>query len=708
MASVAINPETREIRVLTPSGEWEPARRARNPQTGAELYFDGAAWQPVPEPPTTLGGVASAAGRGLLRGVGSLPALAADVLKTVVAPPLQAEWNPTVSDALNRSVDYVLPRAPGNATERTVETVASNVGAAVPTMLFPAGRALAGSVPTQLSAATGAGLASSAAREAGAGPLGEFGASLAGGVAGAAVPAVAGVAGRAVAGAAAPFTRAGREAIVTDTMLRASSDPARAGARTAAGLADDTRRLPGSTPTTAQAARDPGLAILEQGARQDAEMGGAFRAADAARNASRSGFLASQADNIPPEVRGATVRGAVQANERATLDAVSTVYQAIDPTGTAQFPTRQLQSAAGAAIGRFGQGSGGAPAELLAIADDLRAAGNAVSWEFLQNLRARVGEVSGIAASQGQNRLAGAMRLIGQAIDAAEDAGVQSGRFAPWQRDLWRVARETRRQAGETFNRNAEGVAVVGAMLRTDRFGNPMIADAEVARRVLSSPQALRQVLTASGAARPVVERTLAGQFIEDLTRAGTVTSAFTDAGGNITRAISPAQVTRFLDANRETVNLLFPGARGTMLRRLAADMLETTAADASRGTRGSQTAMNLSVAALINRASNGLIDPTSPTAQAIVGLGPVLRWIYSAPERATRDLLAQAMVDPRFGSALLSRATPEAIRRATGYIERNFAERMRQAATDAAGRAAVRAGTATGAQATREEPRQP
>ncbi len=699
--NVAINRETGDVLVLSPDGQWAPPRMARNPETGAEMFFDGTAWQPKPEPASTAGGIASAAGRGLLRGVASLPALAGDVLKTVAAPPLQAQWNPTVTNALNRGVDYVLPRAPRNATERTVETTAGAIGAAVPTMLAPPLRALAGSVPTQLSAATGAGLAQSAAR--GEGPLAEIGAGIVGGVAGAALPAVVGASGRTVAGAVAPFTQRGREGIVTDTMLRASSDPARAGARTAAGLADDTARLPTSRPTTAQAARDPGLAILEQGVRQDAEMGAAFRNADAARNASRAGFLASQADNTLPEARGAAVRGAMQANERATLDAVSTVYQAIDPNGVAQFPTRPLQNATGAAIGRFGQGSGGVPAELTGIADDLTRAGNAVSWEFLQNMRARVGELVGTASAAGQNRLAGAARIISRAIDEAEEAGIQSGRFADWQRDLWRVARETRRQAGETFGRNAEGVAMVGQILRTDRFGAPMLADADVARRAIANPQTLRQVMDAAGAARPVLQRVLAGQFIDDLTNAATVTTSVVDAAGNVQRALSPAGALRFLDANRRVADMLFPGARGQMLRRLAADFTETVAMDASRGTRGSQTALNLSVAALINRSSNGLIDPTSPMAQTVASLGGLLRLLYSAPERATRDLLAQAMVDPQFGAMLLSRATPEAIRRATGYIERNFMERLRQSAIDVGTGAAVRAGTATAAQQAQE-----
>ena len=51
MSNVAINPQTGEILVLSPSGEWTAAQRAVNPQTGEQLYSDGSQWLPVPKPP---------------------------------------------------------------------------------------------------------------------------------------------------------------------------------------------------------------------------------------------------------------------------------------------------------------------------------------------------------------------------------------------------------------------------------------------------------------------------------------------------------------------------------------------------------------------------------------------------------------------------------------------------------------------------------
>lgn len=66
MSNVAINRETGEILVLSPEGQWQPAQRARNPQTGAEVYSDGRQWLPVPQAPQP----APTTGESLARGAG--------------------------------------------------------------------------------------------------------------------------------------------------------------------------------------------------------------------------------------------------------------------------------------------------------------------------------------------------------------------------------------------------------------------------------------------------------------------------------------------------------------------------------------------------------------------------------------------------------------------------------------------------------------
>jgi hypothetical protein len=67
------------------------------------------------------------------------------------------------------------------------------------------------------------------------------------------------------------------------------------------------------------------------------------------------------------------------------------------------------------------------------------------------------------------------------------------------------------------------------------------------------------------------------------------------------------------------------------------------------------------------------------------------MRLLYQAPEAATRELLAQAMADPRFAAMLLARASPNATRRAAAYIEQNMAQRLTEAAGTAGFRQTVR-----------------
>jgi len=46
--SVAFNPETNEILVFGKDNAWQPAQRARNNETGQEIYYDGNEWKPLP------------------------------------------------------------------------------------------------------------------------------------------------------------------------------------------------------------------------------------------------------------------------------------------------------------------------------------------------------------------------------------------------------------------------------------------------------------------------------------------------------------------------------------------------------------------------------------------------------------------------------------------------------------------------------------
>jgi hypothetical protein len=212
--------------------------------------------------------------------------------------------------------------------------------------------------------------------------------------------------------------------------------------------------------------------------------------------------------------------------------------------------------------------------------------------------------------------------------------------------------------------------------------------DARRARLPAEAIEALRgQMLEA--------RRALRGQFMEDLFRASATSADVADAAGNVSRALSPAQFRRFFERNAAVAREIFEPGQMRQLELLAADFAETGMAGRTVNAAGSNTAQNLSVANLIARGSNGLIDPGMPLAQTLGSLGGLMRVIYAAPEATTRQLLVQSVVDPEFARLLLARATPQTMQRAARYMETNMMDRLMQAGVDAAARGAVRTGTA-------------
>jgi hypothetical protein len=76
--NIAINPETGEMLVISPQGQWVPPQRARNPETGAEVFYDGAEWRPIPAArrapaePSQAAPPPGASGSSFLRGIDEL------------------------------------------------------------------------------------------------------------------------------------------------------------------------------------------------------------------------------------------------------------------------------------------------------------------------------------------------------------------------------------------------------------------------------------------------------------------------------------------------------------------------------------------------------------------------------------------------------------------------------------------------------------
>lgn len=626
--------------------------------------------------------------RAVAEGLAAIPGLVANPL--ISAANLIPGVNlPKYEEATKRNLSRLGLPEPQSAEERVTARVIQEMAGVIPTMGLGAamkgaqgtaglvGRALAEKPIVQAAGAAGSGLAAGTARESGAGPILETLAGLGGSLTGMGLAEGGAMAGRAARAMGEPFTQPGRERIAGDVLLRSSADPEGLAQRLQAGMDDPMRRLPGSPVTTAQAARDPGLMVLEQGLRSDAGrvagQGGmsgavALRDTEAMRNAARTGFIEGMADDLTPDVRGSQVRDLLDQSKRDFSQRVSGAYKAAEQKGI-QLPIDDLKQAAAEAAAKFyGPGSGGAPAQLKGILEEIGQAEGPQNFEWTQNVRARLGEVQGMAARSGENRLAAAAGEIRASLDNLSDSALSD-------------AASLRREMGRAFGRDETGVNAAERILSRDRFGAPMTQAQNIGAQALASRPAVDQVLKAAGSRAEEVKGLLRGQFIENMMNATRTTGVVTDAAGNVSDALSPAQFKRFFDKNSDVAKAIFdkPG-QFMALQRLANDFAETSLSASMGRARGSDTAQNLSVGNLIARASHGLIDPTSPGAQTLVSLGPVGRFIYAAPEAATRELLVEAARDPKFAAMLLKKAGPDAVKNASAYLNSTAGDRFRQA----------------------------
>lgn len=680
--------------------------------------------------------------RDAIEGVGMLPGMLYDAarapgqaitrgINAVAGTNIPAGYSS--SDILTGAGDAMgLPKAetPG---ERIRSDMGRNVASLIPTMGTGAaiqgtgrlgglvGTALMSAPASQVLGAAGAGLAGGAAREDERGPMAQFGASLAGGIAGAALPGAVMMTGRGLSAAIQPFSQAGREKILAEALLRNSSDPETLAARLRAGADNADARLPGSPVTSAVAARDPQMLVLESGLRSDAVSAGgmspaaALRDVEAQRNASRLSVVdALQRGQAPTTTaRGDALRDALLKSEQGMKARTDQLFNVARDRSTTLVPSGNILERAQGALGVFDPKRGGAgiPPELGGVLDDIGRLGQ-LNVDQAQNIRSRLGDIAGQASVAGDARLARAAGAVSEAIEREMDD------------PRWMQAVAQRRAQGAALGRDAAGSAATGAVLRTDKFGAPMLTSDQAISKALSSPQAARQTLEAgykalddARAARMPTEQiealaagvrtmrqAMRDQFADNLKRAASTTSTVADARGNVTTQLSPAQFSRWWRDNKGVADVLFDGAERQTLDRLAADFAESTVINTARA-RGSDTAQNLSVGNFIARLTGGAVDPQNPLAQTVSGLGPVARWVYQSPENAMREMLVEAIRDPKFAAQLVEKASPASLERAVLYMHRTMGERVRDVAAGALAREVPR-GLAATTQDQRQLPR--
>jgi hypothetical protein len=632
------------------------------------------------------------------------PGLAAQ--RALMPRDVQQRFAPSGSDLATRAADALGLARPTTPGERMTSAVVQGAAGAIPTL----GAGLLARAPAAIGGLTGAasqfvggatgGAATEGAAQAGYGPVTQTVAGLAGGIGGAVGAQAAGGALRGAGAAVQPFTAGGRERMVTDTLVRASDDPATLAARIQQGLDAPDARLPDSPVTTAQAARDPRLLRVESSIAQGIpEIATPIRDVQIGRARAQEAAITGMGDGSTPDVRGAAVRGerarpgqtasGLRGEEQSRQAAVRRAYEAIDPDGTSQLPTAPIVNVVTEeTAGRWGAGAGAMPAPLRSLLDDLEAAGDAQPWRFMQNVRSRASAIAGDPTADA--RVQATARRVVDAVDQSANDAVQAGGFTTDQATRWRRATDLRRTMGEDFERDTTGVNATGRILDTADYGAPRLPDERVPSAALANVNSLRQVLRASNN-DPQVRTALQGEFIDRMTRATMGASEVIDSGGVAQRTMSAAGFRRFWDQNQDMARTLFDAPAMRRLELLSRDFSEASWAANTGAARGSQTAQNLSVASLIARASNGLLDPSNPTVATFMR---PLAWAYRLPEQATREVLGQAMADPRFAAMLLARASPNSIRRATAYVEQNLSARLQEAAITGGARQAIRTGS--------------
>lgn len=713
MSSVAVNDAGE---VLVRRGDaWEPAHVAQN-DAGERMYFDGSSWQPVPgaQPNQQEGGVGAWLGRrarDVVEGLSGFPSAAVEAMnpgraamRAFMPPEAGRRAFPTLSEVATGAADVMgLPR-PQTDEERMTSAVTQGVIGAVPTMGVGAGAGAFARGANYLSQAVGGaagGGASEAARQAGYGEGAQVAAGLVGGIGGSAATQAGAAALRGIGGAVSPFTQRGRETVVADTLLRSSDDPANLRTRIEAGVNTPDARLPGSPATTATAARDPRLLSMEASVRDSMpEVAGPLRDAVTGRARVQEAAIASMDDGRIPAERGAALRGeraragqagsGLRGAEQARRAVVRRAYEAVDPDGTSRLPLASLRRAVGEETRtRWGPGAGEIPGPLRSLFSELVDGDEAEAarpWADMQRIRSRASAIAGDAAAD--ERVRASARHIRDAVDQAAQEAVAAGGFTAEQARRWRTAAELRRRLGEDFDRDTSGANATGRILAQSDYGAPRMVDEQVANAALANVSSLRQTLRASGGDAQV-RQALQGQFIDRLMQSARGAAEVVDRTGTPQRTMSAAGFNRFWDQNRVIARELFGGQEYRRLELLARDFAEASIAANTGRTRNSQTAQNLTVAGLIARTTNGLVDD-NPFARSAFG-GPVLRWLYREPETAVKELLGQALADPRLAAMLLTRANPSSMRRAANYIEQSMLGRMGDAAATAAFRQTVR-----------------
>lgn len=482
--------------------------------------------------------------------------------------------------------------APAAAVQRTIRapqsfapvrpTAPEVAQAARERVATPIERTFTENLGLQSTGAIGGALATQLAAQAGAGPVGQVIAGLGGGVlAPTSVSTVTSRGARGTVETVRPFTEAGREVIAGNVLRQLAAEPETAIARAVA----YEPRVPGYTPTTAQATRDVGLIAAEPTIK--AMGAGRFMEQQSAANQARMAILDRMAKDKTDLEIAITKRDEVADPLREQAFARSTVSPEAFQSGVALTVNKTIDDILQSPAGRRGTvievmndakseiARGRTPAELYEIRKDLRAAERG-----LLDKSGRGGPSAG-AYKAANIQLNQVIRAVDDAIDSA----------APGYRDYL-----------NKYSKASKGIESMEA------------AQAFRSKVLLTTPD-------------PITGDYLISQ------------PAFT-------RAI------------REIERGGFEGLSTTQiatLKRVSKDLDDGVLTRAGK-MPGSDTFKNMSTANVIGGIiGKQIFGETSPFLQKI---SFPLNWLYNGTDDRIRELLVDAMLDPKLASKLMSKAT--------------------------------------------------
>ena len=584
--------------------------------TAADERSPGSLWQEV-------GRQVGLTARHALAGAGSLVGIASDPIASTlnlgaIAAGGKAPFR-SARTTLEGLADWAGLPKPGSSFERAVGTateamvpaagvasVAAKVAPVASGVAQTVASRLAEAPLTQVASAGTAGLASGSVREAGGGPAAQLGAGL---VAGTLTPMgleVARAVPRTVSALVQPFFKSGRERVVGDTLRRLSSDPATA----MSNLDDVAEYVPGSRPTTAQVARDPGLLIAERG--MPAPFGARSAELASRNNAARDALL---------DALG---------GDDASIAAVKTARDA-------------------AAKPLYTQAN-----ERLVPAD-----------ATLNDLFRRPAMRSAIARARKLAENAGEELVIGRDIPARQvETGVvdAAGRA---------ITRETAMQAAQYTGKGLHYVKLALDDLINDPSAgignNERAAIVGIKRQYLdwldkAIPEYGQAREGYAAASRPINRM----ELVQDIRRRAAAPTP--DFAGN--SVLSPAKWGRLVTSRADEIGKTLDPAQQRQVAAITAD-LDRSALSANTGrAAGSNTFQNLSTAYVIGRALQGRGSGNT----VIESLMRPLGWLYKLPEAQAQDLLVDAMLDPAIATKLMGKATPKAVEAASEALRQRLA----------------------------------